>query len=62
MKNSRRLKIYTKYQKRESKHTTIPGIKLEGKWLNKLGFNEGQMVNIEQKKNKLTITIEKDQK
>lgn len=60
MKNSRKLKIHTKYQARTYRNTTIPVIKLQGKWLNKLGFNEGQMINIEQKKNRLTITIEKE--
>lgn len=39
--------------------TTIPEIRLEGKWLDRLGFKEGQTVNIEEKKNKLTITIDK---
>ncbi|TPG34030.1 type I addiction module toxin, SymE family [Flavobacterium pectinovorum] len=35
---------------------------MKGKWLKKLGFKEGEMINIEQKKNKLIITIEKEQK
>lgn len=59
MKDSRKLKIHTKYRPSTRRATTIPVIKLEGKWLSKLGFNEGQMINIEQKKNKLIITIEK---
>ncbi|CAN5897402.1 hypothetical protein BH11BAC7_BH11BAC7_35920 [soil metagenome] len=59
MANSRNLKIHAKYQARAYGATTIPEIRLEGKWLDKLGFKEGQMVNIEQKKNKLTITIDK---
>lgn len=62
MKDSRKLKIHTKYQPNTYKATTIPVIKLEGKWLNKLGFNAGQMINIKQKKNKLTITVEKENK
>lgn len=62
MKNFRKLKIHSKYQSRAYRGTTIPVIKLEGKWLNKLGFNEGQMINVEQKKNKLTTTIEKENK
>lgn len=57
MANSRKLKIHTKYQTRTYGTTTIPEIRLEGKWLVKLGFKEGQMVNIEQENNKLTITI-----
>ncbi|KUJ59668.1 hypothetical protein AR687_22135 [Flavobacteriaceae bacterium CRH] len=60
MKNLRKLKIHTKHQPSTHKSTTIPVIKLQGKWLSKLGFKEGQMVNIEQKKNKLIITINKE--
>ncbi|WP_316633375.1 SymE family type I addiction module toxin [uncultured Flavobacterium sp.] len=60
MKNIRKLKIHTKYQVRTYRATTIPIIKLAGKWLNKLGFKEGQMININQKKNRLIITIDKD--
>lgn len=61
MINLRRLKIHTRYQTNTYKMITVPEIRLTGKWLDKLGFKEGQMVNIEQKKNKLTITIDKDQ-
>ena len=61
MTNSRRLKIHTRYQKSTYKMITVPEIRLTGKWLDKLGFKKGQIVNIEQKKNKLTITIDKDQ-
>lgn len=62
MKNSRKLKIHTKYQTEDYKTVKIPIIKLQGKWLKKLGFNEGQMVNIEQKNKKLIITIDKELK
>lgn len=60
MKNSRKLKIHTKHQVGIYTSKKIPVIKLEGKWLNKLGFNEGQMINVEQEQNKLTITIERE--
>ncbi|WP_394776626.1 SymE family type I addiction module toxin [Flavobacterium sp.] len=59
MKNSRKLKIHTKF-KGEYGSTKIPVIKLEGKWLKKFGFNEGQMISVKQQQNKLTITIEKE--
>ena len=62
MKNFRKLKIHPKYQKRTYKGITIPSIKLEGKWLEKLGFKKGKNVIIEQKKNKLIVTIEKEKK
>lgn len=60
MKDSRKLKIHTKRQSGYYRATTIPVIKLEGKWLKKLGFNEGQMINIRQEKEKLIITIDKE--
>lgn len=63
MTNSRKLKIHTKHQARAyGGTTTIPEIRLEGKWLDKLGFKQGQMVIIDQKKNKLTITVDKGEK
>lgn len=61
MKNLRKLKVHRKYQRRaRSKIIIIPQIILEGKWLGKLGFRTGQMINVEQKKNKLIITIDKE--
>jgi len=63
MTNSRKLKIHTKHQARAyGMTTTIPEIRLEGKWLDKLGFKQGQMVIIDQKKNKLIIRVDKGQK
>jgi toxic protein SymE len=59
MKNSRKLKIHKKYQARAYRGITIPEIILKGKWLDKLGFKEGKMINIQQQKNKLIITIDK---
>ncbi|TCN58792.1 type I addiction module toxin, SymE family [Flavobacterium circumlabens] len=62
MIHSRKLKIHTIYKARNHKITTTPVIRLAGKWLKELGFIEGQMVNIKQQKNKLTITMEKKHK
>lgn len=59
MINLRRLKIHTRYQTSTYRMITVPEIRLRGKWLDKLGFKKGQMVNIEQKKNKLIITLDK---
>ncbi|GAA6766994.1 hypothetical protein AAFH68_29410 [Flavobacterium sp. CGRL1] len=59
MKDSRKLKIHSKYQKRTYKNITVPSIKLEGKWLEKLGFKKGDVVIVEQKKNRLIITTQK---
>ena len=35
----------------------VAEIRLKGKWLNELGFGKGKMVNIQQKKYKLIITV-----
>jgi len=39
-------------------NTTIPEIRLEGKWLDTLGFKQGQKVKIQQEKCRLVITID----
>lgn len=57
MPNFRKLKIHTKYRTRKYDETKIPEIRLEGKWLEALGFKQGQTVKIKQQKNKLTITV-----
>lgn len=61
MSKSRKLKIHTKYQTKTYRGITIPEIRLEGKWLDELGFKQGQIINIEQEKNKLIITIDKEE-
>lgn len=58
MKNIRKLKIHSKYQKRTYKDITIPEIRLEGKWLEKLGFKQNHTIIVEEMKNKLIITVE----
>lgn len=62
MSTFRKLKVYSKFRNRRWYSTTVPEIRLEGKWLEKLGFNEGKQVQIEQQQNKLIITLfeEKD--
>ena len=60
MKNFRKLKIHAKFQTRTYNNITVPSIKLEGKWLEKLGFQKGQIVIVEQKKNRLIISRNKD--
>ena len=62
MINFRKLKIHTKYRTRKYDETKIPEIRLEGKWLESLGFKRGQTVQIKQQKNKLTITVVNEQK
>lgn len=40
--------------------TTVPEIRLEGRWLANLGFKEGSEVRVEQEQNRLVITVHKD--
>ena len=60
MSKFRILKIYSKFRYRTWDNTTVPEIRLEGRWLEKLGFEQGNEVLIEQKKNKLMITVKKE--
>ena len=57
MNRFRKLKIHSKYRPRRWDYTTVPEIRLEGRWLAELGFKEGDRVQIEQQHNKLTITL-----
>ena len=57
MSQFRKLKIYQKFRSRTWDETTVPEIRLEGKWLQALGFEEGKEINVKQQKNKLTITL-----
>jgi toxic protein SymE len=59
MKDFKKLKIHSKHRPRTWDNITVPEIRLEGKWLDKLGFKEGRQVQIEQQKNKLIITLNK---
>ena len=57
MQKLRKKKVYTKYRCRTFDTITIPEIRLEGKWLEKLGFKVGETIIIQQEPNKLTIMI-----
>lgn len=59
MKKTRKLKIQSKFRERTYDRVLIPEIRLEGKWLENLGFTTGNEVIIHQQKNKLVITIDK---
>lgn len=61
MKKFRVLKIHRKFRYRRWKgHYTVPEIRLEGLWLEQLGFEKGNQVLIEQKKNQLILTVKKE--
>ncbi len=57
MEKLRKQKIYTKFRTRTYDNTTIPEIRLEGKWLEKFGFKQGQQIVTQPETNKLTIMI-----
>lgn len=58
---SRKVKIYSKFRSRRRDNTTVPEIRLQGKWLDEFGFYEGHQVKVHLEYNKLTITkIEND--
>ena len=60
MSQFRKLKIHSKFRPRRWDHTTVPEIRLEGRWLADLGFEEGSEVRVEQERNRLVITVLKD--
>ena len=57
MKQYRKLKIHSKFRRRRWDNTTVPEIRLEGRWLEELGFEEGCEVRIEQLPQKLIINL-----
>lgn len=58
MNKFRILKIYSKFRyRRWGNNYTVPEIRLEGQWLKQLGFKQGNEVLVEQKNNKLVITV-----
>jgi toxic protein SymE len=62
MRHFRKLKIQGKFRSRRWDHTTVPEIRLAGRWLEALGFKVGKCVKIQIEKNKLTITVDEGQK
>jgi toxic protein SymE len=58
MNRFRKLKIQSKFRTRRWDNTTVPEIRLEGKWLDALGFKQGQKVKIPLEANKLIITVD----
>ncbi|PCJ97742.1 MAG: hypothetical protein COA50_03870 [Flavobacteriaceae bacterium] len=55
MMKTRILKIAQKFRRRAWDSTTVPEIKLQGKWLAALGFRIGDEVVVTEEENKLTI-------
>ncbi|MEO1033663.1 MAG: SymE family type I addiction module toxin [Bacteroidota bacterium] len=57
MKKLRKRKVYQKHQARELRYIAVPEIRLEGKWLEELGFDIGNEIDIEEQRHKLVITL-----
>lgn len=55
------LTVRYKHQKREWQYVTVPEIRLEGKWLESLGFEIGGKVQVIQDHEKLIITVQKEE-
>ena len=49
----RLLTIYSTY----TNNTKIPQIRIQGKWLEKLGFSEGKKILIQEKRGELVIKL-----
>ena len=62
MSQFRKLKILCKFRQRTWDYTTVPEIRLEGRWLEKLGFEIGEEVTIKEENRKLIITTEASKK
>lgn len=62
MSLSRRLKIHSKFRSRRWDYTTVPEIRLEGRWLEEVGFKKGARVKIQIEPRKLIITLDKERK
>jgi toxic protein SymE len=59
MEIKQRRKIYSSFNKsQEGKYKKIPQIRLEGKWLEELGFQAGGSFLISHEKGKITIELE----
>ncbi|SMG19628.1 SymE family type I addiction module toxin [Arenibacter troitsensis] len=54
---TKKLKIYQKFRTRAWDSIVVPEIRLEGKWLQELGFEIGKEIEIKEQRNKLTITL-----
>lgn len=56
-RNSRTLKVYSKYfQRRYGKHVNLPYIRLTGRWLEESGFKIGEYVRVANESNRIIIT------
>ncbi|MBX2828238.1 MAG: type I toxin-antitoxin system SymE family toxin [Flavobacteriaceae bacterium] len=57
MSHHRKLKVYQKFRRRELGNCVVPEIRLEGLWLQELGFEVGSKIIVEQEQGQLVITV-----
>ncbi|QNR23971.1 SymE family type I addiction module toxin [Croceimicrobium hydrocarbonivorans] len=55
MTRNRTLKIHAKHRQRSYDSTKVPEIRLEGKWLESLGFEIGGEVNLDLREGEIRI-------
>lgn len=58
MKKTRELTVHTKFRERRCDTIIVPEIRLMGRWLQKVGFKQGQIIKVEMHKGKLIISPE----
>lgn len=58
-RKERQLKVYPRYFDRAYswRPVILPEIRLCGKWLKEIGFEQGQTIKVQQERNKITITV-----
>ncbi|MEO0505368.1 MAG: SymE family type I addiction module toxin [Bacteroidota bacterium] len=57
----KKIKIKPKHRRRTYDEIWIPEIKMEGKWLEKLGFMQGKYMKVEWEQKKLILTLIEDE-
>ena len=55
MPKERHLTVSTKHHSRELRYVAVPAIRIEGKWLSRFGFKQGEKIKLVCRKNKLVI-------
>lgn len=63
-KKDRHLKVYGKYTGNSNlrRLNILPEIRLCGKWLQEIGFEQGNTIKVQQRKNKINITLDRQEK
>ena len=56
--NVKVLTVYSAYRAGSPRYHTVPRINIEGKWLKKIGFEEGEKIAVRVEEKKLTIVVD----